>query len=162
MQIKIYSIPVFGSNGLEEEVNRFLRSHRILQVERCFCADNGGYWAIFVEYADYAPDSVPANRKERVDVLKSLTEAERQRFEALRVRRKEIASSNNIPAYMVFTDAELAQLAKLERINESTVRSLPEKEFAPSRLAAYIKFFFTNDEESRPFDGANSLDGQFA
>lgn len=159
MQIKIYSVPVFGSGGLEEEVNRFLRSHRILQVERHFCPDNGGYWAIFIEYADYAPDSAPANRKEKVDVVKSLTDEEKERFEMLRLRRKEIARNNNIPAYMVFTDAELAQLAKLERIDEDSVRSLKEKEIAPSRMGAYIKFFYNRNEEGRQLDGEDSLNG---
>ena len=159
MQIKIFSIPVFGSNGLEDELNKFLRSHRILQVERHFCADNGGYWAIFVEYADYAPDSAPANRKERADVVKSLTDEEKERFEALRLRRRDIAKSNNIPAYMVFTDAELAQLAKLERIDTDSVRSLKEKEIAPSRLKTYIKFFYCNNEEGGQLDGEDSFDG---
>lgn len=159
MQIKIFSVPVFGSSGLEEEVNRFLRSHRILQVERHFCSDDGGYWAIFIEYADYAPDSAPANRKERADVVKALTEEEKERFEALRARRKEIAKSNSVPAYMVFTDAELAQLAKLERIDDDSVRSFKEKEIAPSRMRTYIKFFYSDNEEGGQPYGEDSLNG---
>lgn len=55
MQIKLFTIPVFGSDSIEEEMNRFLRGHRILQLERHFCADNGGYWAILVEYVDGDP-----------------------------------------------------------------------------------------------------------
>ena len=55
MQIKLYTIPVFGSETIEEELNRFLRGHRILQLERHFCADNGGYWAILIEYVDGDP-----------------------------------------------------------------------------------------------------------
>lgn len=80
MQIKIYSVPVFGGSALEEEVNRFLRGHRVLQVERHFCADNGGYWAIFIEYADYAGDSSPASRKDKADVTKDMNDYEKQRF----------------------------------------------------------------------------------
>ena len=55
MQIKLYTIPVFDSEAIEEELNRFLRGHRILQLERHFCADNGGYWAIMIEYVDGDP-----------------------------------------------------------------------------------------------------------
>ena len=69
MQIKLYTIPVFGSEKIEEEMNRFLRGHRILQLERHFCADNGGYWAIMIEYVDGDPvaEAPPASRRERKD-----------------------------------------------------------------------------------------------
>ena len=52
MQIKIFTLPVFSSERSEEDFNRFLRSHRILQVDRHFCPDNGGYWTFLVEYMD--------------------------------------------------------------------------------------------------------------
>jgi len=46
MQIRTFMLPSHGDLQAEEELNRFLRSHRVLQVERHFCADNGGYWAL--------------------------------------------------------------------------------------------------------------------
>ena len=55
MQIKTFVLPVLSSECSEEELNRFLRGHRVLQVERHFCPDSGGYWAILVEYVDSAP-----------------------------------------------------------------------------------------------------------
>lgn len=140
MQIKIFSVPVFGSSALEEEVNRFLRGHRVLQVERHFCADNGGYWAIFIEYADYAGDSAPANRKDKVDVTKNMTDEEKQRFEYFRKIRLDIAQRKSIPAYMVFTDAELAILAKIPELSAETAKDI--KGIAPSRLNEYVKEFY--------------------
>ena len=50
MQIKTFVLPVLSHEPIEEELNRFLRGHRVLQVERHFCPDSGGYWAILVEY----------------------------------------------------------------------------------------------------------------
>ena len=37
-------------------------------------------------------------------------------FSKLRVFRKQIAERDAVPAYAVYTDAELAEIAKLERI----------------------------------------------
>ena len=67
MQLKIFSIPAFGSEALEEEMNKFLRTHRILQIERHFCPDNGGYWAVMVEYmlGDPVAEVPPAERREK-------------------------------------------------------------------------------------------------
>lgn len=55
MQIKLFTMPAFGGEAAEEELNRFLRSHRVLQLERHFVSDQGGYWALLVEYADGDP-----------------------------------------------------------------------------------------------------------
>ncbi len=83
MQIKLYTIPVFGSEKTEEKLNRFLRGHRILQLERHFCSDNGGYWAIMIEYVDGDPvaEAPPASRRERKDFTEGLTEEEKPRFD---------------------------------------------------------------------------------
>lgn len=80
MQIKLFTIPAFGSEAIEEELKRFLRGHRILQLERHFCADNGGYWAIMVEYVDGDPraEVPPASRRERKDFTEGLTDEEKQ------------------------------------------------------------------------------------
>ena len=42
-------MPTFGGEAAEEEVNKFLRSHRVLQLERHFVAEQGGYWAMLVD-----------------------------------------------------------------------------------------------------------------
>lgn len=52
MQIKTFMLPVASAEHTEEELNRFLRGHRVLQVERHFCPDSGGYWAVLAEYVD--------------------------------------------------------------------------------------------------------------
>jgi len=39
MQIKIFTLPIYSSERSEDDLNKFLRSHRILQTERHFCPD---------------------------------------------------------------------------------------------------------------------------
>lgn len=38
MQLSFYAIPARGDAGLQEDLNRFLRSHRVLAVNREFVA----------------------------------------------------------------------------------------------------------------------------
>lgn len=164
MQIKLYTIPVFGSEKIEEELNRFLRGHRILQLERHFCADNGGYWAIMIEYVDGDPvaEAPPANRRERKDATEGLTDEEKQRFEYYKKVRKQLADQNSIPAYLVFTNEELALLAKMPELSEETTKHI--KGIGSQRLKDYIHYFYTvqDAEESGAVDAENSQSGESA
>ncbi len=138
-------LPSHGDRQTEEELNRFLRSHRILQVERRFCEENGGYWALLVEYVEGDPsaEAPPAMRRERKDFSESLTEEEKQRYENYKTVRKELAQQHNIPAYLVFTNEELAILSRLPDLNEQTVHGV--KGVAPQRMKDFIRYFFTQN-----------------
>lgn len=59
-------LPAHGDISSEDDLNRFLRSHRVLQVERHFCADGGGFWALLVEYVEGDPqaEAPPVHRRE--------------------------------------------------------------------------------------------------
>lgn len=164
MQIKLYTIPVFGSEAIEEELNRFLRGHRILQLERHFCADNGGYWAIMIEYVDGDPiaEAPPANRRERKDFSEGLSDEEKMRFEHYKTIRKDLANRLSLPAYLIFTNEELALLAKIPELREDTAKSV--KGIAPQRLKDYVKYFYvSNDSEtSGQLDAENSQSGESA
>ena len=43
MQIKVFSLPAQSSELMEEEVNLFLRQHKVMTVDRHFNSDGGGY-----------------------------------------------------------------------------------------------------------------------
>ena len=136
-------LPSHGDALTDEELNRFLRSHRVLQVERHFCADNGGYWAMLVEYVEGDPtaEAPPAQRRERKDFSESLSEEEKQRYESYKTVRRELAQQHSIPAYLVFTNEELAILSRLPELTDETVRGI--KGIAPQRLKDYVRFFYT-------------------
>jgi len=53
----------------------------------------------------------------------------------LRVIRKELAIQDAVPAYAVFTDAELAELCKLTEITSQTVKNI--KGIADKRMEKY-------------------------
>lgn len=158
MQVKLFTIPVFGSEQLEEEMNRFLRSHRILQLERHFCSDDGGYWALLVEYVagDPLAESPPSARRERKDYSEGLNDEEKGRFENYKAVRRELAQQLAIPAYLVFTNEELAILSRLPEISDDSIRGV--KGIAPQRLKDYIKYFY--GKTGGKSDAGDSVSGE--
>ncbi len=126
MQIRIFTLPVFSSERSEEILNKFLRSHRVLQMERHFCPENGGYWTILVEYmdGDTVLDAVPATRREKKDYTADLSPEEKERFEHFKTIRRELTTHHSLPAYLIFTNEELAILAKIPELREDTVKDV--------------------------------------
>ena len=163
MQIKLFTMPTFGGEAVEEELNKFLRSHRVLQVERHFCAEQGGYWAMLVEYADVDPlaEAPPAGRRDRKDPSTGMADDVKERYNLYRDVRKEIALQKSIPPYLVFTNDELAVLASLPVVNEETVKGL--KGIAPQRMKDYIWKFYNltaNAETGGGLDAQDSESGE--
>ncbi len=163
MQIKIFCIPLSDAERSEAETNKFLRSHRILQTERHFCADGGGYWTLLVEYMEGDPqaESPLASRRDHRDAAASLTDEQKEKYTQLKAIRKTIAAQESLPAYLVFTNEELALLAQLPVVNEETARQV--KGIAPKRLSDYAKYFYdvTDGEESGQPDAEDCSQGEF-
>lgn len=125
MQVKVFTLPVLNAEAVEEEVNKFLRAHRVMTVDRQFCPDHGGYWTLFVTYQDSgAVAGQPTSRANKVDYREVLSPEVFGRFAHLREIRKEVAARNNIPAYAVFTDEELSQIAQMEEVTIAAIASI--------------------------------------
>lgn len=117
MQIKVFTLPVLDSGQMEEETNKFLRSHRVMTIDRQFTPENGGYWTLLVSYltSSSADQTTAVSRNGKVDYREVLSPEEFGRFAHYRDVRKVIAQQQGIPAYAVFTDEELAQIARMEQ-----------------------------------------------
>ena len=114
MQVKLFTIPVIGGEKLTEELNAFLRSRKILQTENHIVQSNQGVlWCFCIKYIEDSKSNKKFTRKEKVDYKATLDEATFQRFNEMRQIRKVIAQDEAIPAYAVFTDAELVEIAKI-------------------------------------------------
>jgi len=56
MQIKIFSIPIPGGEALNEEMNLFLRSKKVLHVDsRLVNHAQGAFWCFCIKYLDLLP-----------------------------------------------------------------------------------------------------------
>lgn len=130
MQIKVFSVPIIGGESANEELNIFLRSKKILQVENQLIHHSGSsFWSFCVKYLDTAPTPI-SGEKVKTDYKQVLDEAVFKRFSRLREIRKQIAQNEAIPAFAVFTDEELAELAKLPEFTLAkmkTIKGIGEK-----------------------------------
>jgi superfamily II DNA helicase RecQ len=141
MQIKLITIPVMGGEMLNEELNLFLRSKRVLQVEQKLVeTPQGAMWTFCIRYLD---DVLIAERaKGKIDYREVLDEVCFQRFSDLRVIRKQIAMNESVPAYAVFTDEELAGFAKIELpLTVQSMRSV--KGVGEKKVDKYAAHFVT-------------------
>ena len=124
MQIKLFTIPVGDSGAELVEMNRFLKSNKILEVqEQLISNENGAYWCFCVRYIEKAFNQT-GHTKTKVDYKHILDDATFQKFSKLREIRKKVAADQGIPAFAVFTDEELAGLAKLDIITGKNMLSI--------------------------------------
>lgn len=110
-QFQTFFVSPFGENTVCDELNRFLASHRIVNVEkRLIDGERGTGWLFLVEYG---AETKPQNQNSpRVDYREVLNDQEYAAYEHLRQLRKTIAEQQGVPVYAVFTNEHLAGMVK--------------------------------------------------
>lgn len=128
MQIKTFTLPISSENGEIEDFNKFLRTVRILELKKELVKiDCGIFWAVCVTYIpgqNLIAQGLPQYGKGKVDYKEILSEEYFERFCRLRKIRKSMAEEAAIPAYAVFTDAELAEMSKIDKLTISALKSI--------------------------------------
>ncbi len=126
MQIRIYNIPVGDGGEMQAEMNGFLASNKILEVAQHFYQnEHGAYWCFCVRYLlSHSSNFTNQSTRQKVDYKALLNEQEFANFSILRDCRKIIAAEDAVPAYAVFTDEELAGIAKMPVIEVSKMISI--------------------------------------
>ena len=126
MQIKIFDILARCQDEDIDLLNKFLRANRVLDVDRQFyvTSDQVGHWSIAVTYLPSHNSIVVGERREKIDYKEVLSVDDFDRFTKLRSIRKQLANSDAVPAYAVFTDAELAQIAQLSNIDTTSIAKI--------------------------------------
>ena len=123
-QYASFFISPFGESSVTAELNQFLKSHRIINVEKKLTdGERGTGWLFLVEYGSDEKNSTSAPSP-RVDYREVLSETEFALFDKLRNLRKEIAENQGIPVYAVFTNEQLAGMVKKCPKNEKEMRSI--------------------------------------
>ena len=128
MQFQIFTVPVADDGSAMETMNRFLRGHKVLEVEQQLVSTRtGAQWHFCVKYLANAPggDGVQRTRNQaKVDYKEILDEKTFAVFSVLREIRKKIAEEDSLPVYAVFTNEELAGIAALPGITSETIKSV--------------------------------------
>jgi len=102
MQLRFFRIPAADSGVFAEEMNAFLRGHRVFTVQRELVQEQGGaWWAVCVEYLPLAAvgGTVASNGtgKAKIDYREILSAEDFALFSRLRQVRKELAERDNVP-----------------------------------------------------------------
>lgn len=145
MQIKLFTIPTSANEAAIHELNAFLRGNKVLEIDQQLVKNkNGAYWCFCIKYLEQAFNRSIDKKREKVDYRKVLNEATFNKFAQLREIRKKVAAEEGISAYIVFTDAELAELAKMEEITTKAmlgIRGVGEK-----KVERFAHHFITKKE----------------
>lgn len=139
MQYKIFTLPVKGddNNSIQNEMNAFIRSHKVFRTVRRFVPNgDDSLWCFCVEYIESANGESNGSSKfsRKIDYMEELPEEEFKKFSILRECRKILADERSVPAYTVFLDSQLAELSKkdLKAIDKAVllkVNNYGEKKF---------------------------------
>lgn len=118
MAYRFFQIPVRDSGAAGEELNRFLRSHRVLSVDRRWVdAGTESFWSFCVDYleAGQAPGPIPrppGESRAKVDYREVLSPEHFSAFVKLRALRAEVSKQEGVPVYVVFTNEQLAAMVQ--------------------------------------------------
>ena len=144
MQIKIFTIPIQGGEHINAEMNTFLRSKKVLQTEnQLINNDSGTFWCFCIKYLDDAL----REKKGRVDYREVLDETSFHRFAHMRQIRKDLAQEEGVPAYAIFTDEELAGLARIEKLNLSEMKNI--KGIGEKKVEKYGQHFISKEQNEK-------------
>ena len=124
MQIKLFTIPINEIKNYNEELNRFLRTHKIIEVDKHLVQNGVSYnWCFYISYIGVKQDTKFTTKK-KIDYMQVLDTETFAVFSKLREIRKQIAVKHAVSAYIVFTDTELAEIAKLKELDVNKLRTI--------------------------------------
>jgi superfamily II DNA helicase RecQ len=117
MAYRFFVVPI-REEGSAAELNGFLRSHRVLAVDRRWVEQGSeSFWSFCVDYLESGSSTTVgknngATGRGKVDYREVLSPEDFAVFARLRQVRQEIAQRDAIPVYTVFTNEQLAQMVK--------------------------------------------------
>ncbi|GHV19541.1 hypothetical protein FACS189494_01410 [Spirochaetia bacterium] len=126
-QYRTFFVSPFGETSVCDELNKFLKSNRIVNVEkRLIEGERGTGWLFLVEYGnDNSGRNAVSNTTPRTDYREILNEQEYALFDRLRTLRKELAEKQGIPVYAIFTNDHLAGMVKKHPVSLKDIAALP-------------------------------------
>ncbi|MDR1739575.1 MAG: HRDC domain-containing protein [Bacteroidales bacterium] len=131
MKFKIYNIPASDSETWLVEMNKFLETHKVIQVNRsCSVVNDHLYWTFCIEYLEsLASQNIISDAKSskdaKIDYKEVLSDEHFIVFDKLRRARKRIGSENtDKPLYFFFKNSELADISQLPEITVAAIKNV--------------------------------------
>jgi superfamily II DNA helicase RecQ len=128
MPFKFFIVPIQDSGNAEAELNAFLRSKRVLSVDRRWVEQGASsFWSFCVDFLEPA-GSPQGGRfgagRERVDYREVLSAEDFAVFAKLRDLRKEIAQGEAVPVYTIFTNEQLAKMVQAKATTKAALEKV--------------------------------------
>lgn len=153
MQIKTFTIPLMGGEEQNEIMNKFLRGNKVVDFEQhLISVHEVYYWAFCVRYLNNLSSFVSSERHEKVDYKNVLDADAFQRFSLMRSIRKRMAKMDAVPAYAIFTDAEMSEAAKIEKLTPQAL--LQVNGIGKKKVEKYGEIFCQLFAENQPEDSS--------
>jgi superfamily II DNA helicase RecQ len=127
LQYKFFSIPIPYGQDVEDGMNAFLRSVRLVHVHReIVCQDNRHYWAVSVEYLTGTAGEPRRSEaaKRRIDYKEELSSENFAVFARLREWRKAAAAREAVQLYAVFMNEQLAAMVEKRVTTKSALLAI--------------------------------------
>jgi len=130
MAFRFFFVPVRDDGTAAAGLNGFLRSHKVLTVDRRW-VDQGAesFWSFCVDYLESAGGSSSEGKngpvRGKVDYRDELSPEDFAVFARLCQLRKEIAQSEAVPAYTVFTNEQLTQMVQSRATTRAALENFP-------------------------------------
>ena len=108
MAFRIMTVPFDSDRGVfpDNELNTFLLDKKVMSYRVEFFIHAGRpYWSVFIQYEEIDDKSVEK-------LITSLGERQKLIFERLKDWRKEKGKELGMPAYIIFSNGQLVELAK--------------------------------------------------
>ncbi len=151
MQIRTFYLPVAASEEMADELNHFLRSHKIVDIKKELATiDGSSGWTFCVMYLESNfPQYGDASRQaDKIDYKKELDPATFEIFDRFRKVRKEIADKESVPAFVIFTNNQLAELAKLPEMSLDSMKKVPG--IGDNKIEKYGQLLLDALEQPKP------------
>lgn len=155
-QFMTFFVSPFSEPSSHAELNNFLKSHRIINVEkRLIDGERGTGWIFLVEYSDNEGTKSSYTMSSKVDWRDVLNPSQFTVYDFLRKTRKEIGDKTEIPLYGILSNEQLALMSqnppktkedflKIKGVNEQKY-----KQFGEIFLSAIQKALLTTEEAEK-------------
>jgi superfamily II DNA helicase RecQ len=156
MALKFFHMAVRGDPSVEEELNAFLSSHRVLSVERRFVdLGENSFWALCVDYLPGTNGQPTAGfgKKGRIDYREVLPPEQFAVFAHLRELRKQLAQSESVPVYTIFTNDQLADMVRRNVNSKADLEAIAG--VGDSRISKYGAQFLARLRAAAPKNEAS-------
>jgi len=156
MQYKKFILSFFDEGSQVEELNRFIRGHKVVKIEENILPDDH-MWVFLVKYLDgeLKDTASPQKRSEITKFIpeKELDASQLEKYKRLVDIRLELAKKYDVKAFVIFTNRELGEISKMDKISEEELLKIDG--IGMSRMEQYGREFIkmlNPDEESGKTD----------